>query len=140
LQAPVTLRWLWLCLDVRMKTFVCLECGKMLESSECIHPKGRWSIHQHCPACGARVCVSGGALVVIGLLWLLFWGMSLCGVEEAFPGIVVGTCFTVLGVMRLIQQYLAEQRTKCRPDDAAKGNQPLRSETNSTSGAAGSGR
>ena len=61
------------------------------------------------------MCVSGAALIVVGLLWLFFWGMILCAEAEVIA-IVGGTAFLVVGAARLFRQLRAQRRTKCEQD------------------------
>ncbi len=46
-------------------------------------------IRKLCPSCGATISVSGAALIVFGLLWLLLWGMILSDDAELI-GVVGG--------------------------------------------------
>jgi hypothetical protein len=106
--------------NVRMKTYACLKCGRSLESSECTHKKGKWVVHQLCPGCESPIYVSGGALIVVGLLWMLLWSMILCA-GAGLVGAVGGIGFIVAGVARLVLQLRARRRTKCELGAAPNG-------------------
>ena len=108
-----------------MKTYACLKCGKTLESSDCLQTKGRWTIRQLCPGCGAAISLSGAALIVVGLVWVLFWGMILSDDAELIA-VVGGVVFVAVGIVRLVLQYRARRGTKCEPDVPANGSQPAR--------------
>jgi hypothetical protein len=55
-------------------------------------------VHQLCPACESPISVSGGALIVVGLLWMLLWGMILSA-DAGLIGVVGGIGFIVAGVV-----------------------------------------
>jgi hypothetical protein len=99
-------------LDVRMKTYACFKCGKTLESSECVQTRGRLLTRRLCPVCGAPVGVSGAALIVVGLLWLVLWGLIVSD-EAQLAGFVGGVVFVVVGIVRLVLQFRARRGAKC---------------------------
>ncbi len=94
-----------------LRTYFCPTCGKSLESSGCIWPKGWRSVHVLCPVCQKPVWLSGTYLMVLGMLWVFFWSLVLCE-EAGIIGIIGGVCFVAIGVWRLIRQFIAARRTK----------------------------
>ena len=92
-----------------MKSYACLKCGKGLAGSECVNQRGRWVIRQLCPACGALVCLSGPSLVLLGLIWLLMWGMILNPTAQAV-GVVGGSVFIGSGLVVMVRQKMAKNR------------------------------
>ena len=78
-----------------MKSYACLKCGKGLAGSECVNQKGRWVIRQLCPACGAAVCLSGGALILFGLVFCLV--LSVTSLDAL--GMMGGTILVLAGLL-----------------------------------------
>ena len=57
---------------------------------------------------------------MVGLLWMLLWGMILSA-DAGLIGVVGGIGFIVAGVARLVVQLRARRRIKCEPGAAPNG-------------------
>jgi ribosomal protein S27AE len=100
-------------MNFAVKTYFCPRCGKGYESSECQKLSSFSLANVRCPKCGVAVELSGGALIVLGLV---IWFISSLVLDTVTPvlGAWIGGAMIGFGLLRLIRQFRAIWRARQR--------------------------